>query len=102
MFRVTTKSNEYIYLRDGNALKEYQNLHPSEKFLVNHMKGLGECSSDELSATLLDPETRHVIQLTVDDIGSTDDIFNDLYGKKVEPRVKFLLEHSEEGEYDYS
>lgn len=37
-----------------------------------------------------------MVQLQVNDIGKLDKVFNDLYGKKVEPRVKFLLEHSEE------
>lgn len=101
LFRVTTKSNEYVYLRDNKALEEYGKNHLNEKYLVNRMKGLGECNSEELSDTLLNPETRHVIQLQVNDIGATDDLFNDLYGKKVEPRVEFLLNHSEEANYDY-
>ena len=102
LFRVTTKKNEYVYLKDGGALEEYQKAHGADVKSISRNKGLGEQSSDELSDTLLAPETRHVVQLQVSDIGATDNLFNDLYGKKVEPRVKFLLEHSEEGEYDYS
>ena len=102
LFRVTTKKNEYVYLKDADALKEYQTSHSSSIKSIGRNKGLGEQDSDELSETLLDPNTRHIVKLTVSDIGATDDLFNDLYGKKVEPRVKFLLEHSEEGEYDYS
>ena len=102
LFRVTTKKNEYVYLKDADALKKYQASHSSSIKSIGRNKGLGEQDSDELSETLLDPNTRHIIKLTVSDIGATDDLFNDLYGKKVEPRVKFLLEHSEEGEYDYS
>ena len=45
---------------------------------------------------MLDAETRNIVQLKVSDIEETDNMFNDLYGKNVEPRVKFLLEHSEE------
>ena len=52
--------------------------------------------SDELSHALLDPATRNVIQLQVSDIDETDALFKTLYGKSVEPRVKFILEHSEE------
>lgn len=52
--------------------------------------------SEELSHTLLDPETRNIIKLEVSDIDKTDQLFQDLYGKNVEPRVKFILEHSEE------
>lgn len=102
LFRITTKKNEYVYLKDADALKEYQASHSSSIKSIGRNKGLGEQDSDELSETLLDPNTRHIVKLTVSDIGATDNLFNDLYGKKVEPRVKFLLKHSEEGEYDYS
>lgn len=102
LFRITTKKNEYVYLRDADALAEYQKNNASQIKSIGRNKGLGEQDSEELSDTLLNPETRHVVQLQVNDIGATDNLFNDLYGKKVEPRVKFLLEHSEEGEYDYS
>ena len=61
---------------------------------------VGEQNSEELAYCLLDPETRNIVQLTVNNIQETNDMFNDLYGKNVEPRVKFLLEHSEEAHID--
>lgn len=61
---------------------------------------VGEQDSDELSYALLEQETRNVVQLQVNDIGKLDKVFNDLYGKKVEPRVKFLAEHLEEAHID--
>jgi DNA gyrase/topoisomerase IV subunit B len=54
----------------------------------------------ELSHCLLDSNTRNILQLTVEDINKTETMFNDLYGKKVEPRVKFLSEHLEEARVD--
>lgn len=39
LFRITTKKNDYIYLRDGAALEEYKVQHQGEKFLVNRSKG---------------------------------------------------------------
>ncbi len=56
--------------------------------------------SEELSYALLDPATRNVVKLEVSDIDKTDQLFQDLYGKNVEPRVKFILEHSEEAQTD--
>lgn len=56
--------------------------------------------SEELSECLLNSDTRHIIQLTVDDIPTTNQLFQDLYGKAVEPRVKFILKHSEEAQID--
>ena len=100
LFRVTTKKNEYIYLRDAEALAAYQKEHGSQVQSIGRLKGLGEQDSDELSYCLLDPETRNVLQLKVEDYGKTDKMFQDLYGKRVEPRVQFLAQHLEEARVD--
>ena len=100
LFRVTTKKNEYIYLRDAEALATYQKDHNSQIQSIGRLKGLGEQDSDELSYCLLDPETRNVLQLKVEDYGKTDKMFQDLYGKRVEPRVQFLAQHLEEARVD--
>ncbi len=100
LFRVTTKKNKYIYLRDTEALAAYQKDHSSQIQSIGRLKGLGEQDSDELSYCLLDPETRNVLQLKVEDYGKTDKMFQDLYGKRVEPRVQFLAQHLEEARVD--
>lgn len=96
LYRVTTKKNEYIYLRDDNALNEYKKKNPNSIQFIGRMKGLGEQDSDELAYCLLEPDTRNLYQLAVSDIGKTNKMFQDLYGKNVEPRVKFLEKHLEE------
>lgn len=100
LYRVTTKKNEYIYLRDDKALEEYKKKHTKDIQFLGRMKGLGEQDSDELSHCLLEPESRNLYQLTVSDIGATDIMFQNLYGKDVAPRVKFLNEHLEEARVD--
>lgn len=100
LFRVTTKKNEYVYLRDAEALAVYQKEHGAQVQSIGRLKGLGEQDSDELSYCLLDPETRNVLQLKVEDYGKTDKMFQDLYGKRVEPRVQFLAQHLEEARVD--
>lgn len=100
LFRVTTKKNEYVYLRDTEALAAYQKEHGAQVQSIGRLKGLGEQDSDELSYCLLDPETRNVLQLKVEDYGKTDKMFQDLYGKRVEPRVQFLAQHLEEARVD--
>lgn len=99
LYKVTTKKNEYIYLRDDKALQQYKVRHKNIQS-INRLKGLGEQNSDELAECLLDPDTRHIVQLTVSDINKTDKLFTQLYGKAVEPRVKFILKHSEEARVD--
>lgn len=100
LYRVTTKKNEYVYLRGDQELEQWKKEHPNELQILGRMKGLGECDAEELSLALLDPKTRTFYQLQVSDIGKTETMFQNLYGKKVEPRVKFLAEHLEEAHVD--
>lgn len=101
LFRVTTKNNEYIYLRDAAALEEYKKKHGNKIKSIGREKGLGEMDSKELGDTLLDASTRNIVQLSVSDIGKTEQMFEDLYGKAVQPRVNYILNHSENGEVSY-
>ena len=96
LFRVTTRKNEYIYLKDQNELDIYKAQHAGEKYQVNRNKGLGEQDPDELAEALLNPKTRNVAQLTVADIHAAADLIECLLGPSVPPRREFLLKHSEE------
>ena len=96
LFRITTKKNEYIYLRDAKALEEYKQSHIGEKYLVNRNKGLGEQDPEELSQCLLDPNTRNVVQIVVTDIEETEKLFNIFMGTSVPPRREYILNHAEE------
>ncbi len=96
LFRVTTKKNEYVYLKDSLALKSYKKKNSKNIQFIGRMKGLGECNPEELYSCLLNPETRNIVKLTVSDVNRAEQLFEDLYGTKVEPRVRYLLEHAEE------
>lgn len=96
LFRITTKKNEYIYLRDAAALEEYKTKHSGEKYLVNRNKGLGEQDPEELATCLLDPETRNVVQIVVTDVQKTDRLFDILMGPSVPPRKEYMIKHAEE------
>ena len=98
LFRITTKKNEYIYLKDAAALEEYKEQHKGESYLVNRNKGLGEQDADELGECLLDPGTRNVNQITVDDADAADNLFEIFMGTSVPPRRQYILQFSEEAE----
>lgn len=96
LFRVTTKKNEYIYLRDNNELEEYKKKHANEKYLINRNKGLGEQDSHELGECLLEPTTRNVQQITVKDAIETEKLFETFMGPSTQPRKEYILKYSEE------
>ena len=101
LFRVTTKKNEYIYLKNETAPSEYQKKNGKKIQSIGRLKGLGEMDSEELEYTLLNPNTRNMVQLEVSDKDKTEQRFEMLYGKAVKPRVEYILAHSEEVEVDY-
>ena len=64
------------------------------------MKGLGEMDVEETEETLTDPTNRIIKQINVDDINTTNKMFNDLMGDAVIPRKKYIKEHSAEATYN--
>ena len=94
------KKNEYIYLKDAAALEEYKAKHNGEKFQINRAKGLGEQDPDELEYCLLDPKTRNVQQLVVENEVETDNLLEVLMGTSVPPRREYLLKYGEEANVD--
>lgn len=96
LFRITTKKNEYIYLRDEKELANYKKKHKNESFIISHNKGLGESSHEELKYCLLDPNTRNVKQLIVEDQQATDDLLECFFGTNVETRRQYLLDYIED------
>jgi len=61
---------------------------------VTRMKGLGEMNADELWATTMNPASRVLLKVTVEDVAAVNDTFEKLMGPDVEPRKKFIQAHA--------
>ena len=61
---------------------------------VNRFKGLGEMNPDQLWDTTMNPQTRTLLQVEVEDAAAVNDVFERLMGSEVEPRKKFIQAHA--------
>ena len=89
LFKVL-KGKQSYYARDENVLSELSK-QLGENVVILRFKGLGEMDSDELRETVMNPETRILKKVTIEDAVEAERMFSMLMGDEVEPRKEFIM-----------
>ncbi len=88
------KGKEHWYLYSDEELERRLTLSGRDGVTVQRYKGLGEMNPEQLWETTMNPETRTILQVTLEDAAVADEIFSKLMGDKVEPRRQFIEEYA--------
>jgi DNA gyrase subunit B len=86
----TLVGKEKIYLKDDAAKARFLAEHPNHKNDFNRLKGLGEMDWQELKPTTMDPKSRTLLQVTVEEAALADEVMSVLMGDDVESRKNFI------------
>ena len=99
LYKAMPTKGEEKYLYDDAALARYRKTHKGS-FTLQRYKGLGEMDAQQLWETTLNPETRMLKQVEIEDARMASDVTEMLMGTDVPPRRKFIYDNAKDAELD--
>ena len=99
LYKAMPSKGEEEYLYDDKALEKYRKKHKGP-FTLQRYKGLGEMDAQQLWETTLDPDTRLLKQVEIEDARMASEVTEMLMGTDVPPRKAFIYEHATDAELD--
>ena len=99
LYKAMPSKGQEEYLYDDKALERYRKTHKGP-FTLQRYKGLGEMDADQLWETTLNPETRKLKLVEIEDARYASDITEILMGTDVTPRKKYIYEHAQDALLD--
>ena len=97
LYRIQTKENKkksYHYVYSEEEKEKLLMKHTAKEVSIQRFKGLGEMNAAELKATTMDPKTRRILQVTVEDGARTNEAFETLLGREPARRYAFIQENA--------
>ncbi len=96
-----TQGNKSVYASDDSDRERLlKKMEGKGKVDISRFKGLGEMPAAQLKETTMDPDRRTLLRVTVEDIEALNGLVDDLMGRNVEPRFRFIQENAKFAELD--
>ncbi|MGN0416808.1 DNA gyrase/topoisomerase IV subunit B [Anaerostipes faecalis] len=99
LYKAIPKKGQEMYLYDDAALAKYR-ARQKGSFTLQRYKGLGEMDAQQLWETTLNPETRTLKQIEIEDARMASDVTSMLMGSDVPPRRQFIYENANDATLD--
>lgn len=101
LYKVQFSANEFYWVQSDEELNELlKEKAKKKKPSIQRFKGLGEMNAEQLWDTTMNPETRVLKQVVIEDLEEADKLFDILMGSDVPPRKKYIQTYSSEAELD--
>ncbi|WP_094228169.1 DNA topoisomerase (ATP-hydrolyzing) subunit B [Methanolobus psychrotolerans] len=95
LYRVKKGKADYYVYSDRELTEKLKEI-GDKNVSIQRYKGLGEMNPDQLWETTMNPDTRTLLQVTMEDAVAADEMFSILMGDEVEPRRVFITTHAKE------
>ena len=100
LYKTIPAKGKEEYLYDDKALEQYRKKHAGQSFTLQRYKGLGEMDPQQLWDTTLNPDTRILKQVQIEDARMASGVTEMLMGTEVPPRRAFIYENAPDAELD--
>jgi len=95
-----TWGKEKQYLFDDREREQFLKTEKGKRAIIQRFKGLGEMNAEELWETTMNPATRRLKKVSVEDASKADEVFSMLMGDEVPPRKRFIQTHAKYANID--
>jgi DNA gyrase subunit B len=99
LYRIRYGGETYDVMTEAERTRVVEEVCDGNPTQVQRFKGLGEMNPEQLWETTMNPDTRILKQIAIEDAAAADKTFSVLMGDAVEPRKQFIREHSPEAEW---